>query len=169
MASLETGDEAVYEPPQMAVKSRSIGQFAIKSHFLYEQWQEAVKDEQEALETSSDQEQESSLSISPLSEKVKERAARYIEYSIAGIDRKRDQRVAITMGNHHSVTSEWLSDKIDDISHILDFDSLMGRCSALPWTSDLQVFPLFTTGFPITNSLHIGYVPGISGKKVCHY
>jgi hypothetical protein len=82
--------------------------------------------------------------------------SRYLEYVIAGIDRHSESRVSIDIRAYNGITTQWISEHWFNMVHRVDFDSLQGRSTDLPWACAMEIYPLFRTGYAIDKSLHVG-------------
>jgi len=83
-----------------------------------------------------------------------EAIGRWMEFTIAGINNSSGYRAQMNMAAHY-IDEDWMTEHGLAIQRRHDFDSLLGRSHNLPYTVDLEVYPLFRSGFPITKSLHI--------------
>lgn len=84
--------------------------------------------------------------------------SRYIEFGLAGIDRRRGSRYSLDLEDSKP-SNEWWQRNLHSVKIRRDFDSLMGRSHDLPWNCSIEVFPLFGYGFQLKKSLHLGTSP----------
>jgi hypothetical protein len=94
---------------------------------------------------------------SPRRERSMQQAlSRYWEFAIAAIDRTRGYRYSVQLDSRNTVNNDWIIKYGDSCKFRVDFDSLQGRSTNIPWRGPIEVFPLFGSGFPIQRNLHIG-------------
>lgn len=93
--------------------------------------------------------------------------ARYLEYGIAGIDRKRKKRYSLDLSEQSLSINWWSSHRFQTIMR-KDIDSLLGRDITIPWKDAIELYPLFEAGFPIQKGLHIGPSPYVLNKVSLH-
>jgi hypothetical protein len=119
--------------------------------------EEAREEEEDNTEENEEIDESIEPGLSP------ERAAlesltRYLEFGVAGIDRKKERRVSIDM-SHNYITNDWWVSNREDTKIPMDIDSMIGRENTIPWKDSIEVFPLFGYGYTIEKSLHIGTSP----------
>ncbi|KIM22358.1 hypothetical protein M408DRAFT_28747 [Serendipita vermifera MAFF 305830] len=80
--------------------------------------------------------------------------ARWMEFGIAGINIEGGYRAQIHFEDN-KMTGPWINANSHHLKARYDFDSFIGQSQNLPYTGDIELFPLFKSGFRIMKSLHI--------------
>ncbi|KAG8753210.1 hypothetical protein FRC14_006319 [Serendipita sp. 396] len=83
-----------------------------------------------------------------------EAVGRWIEFGIAGINAHSGYRASIDLTENY-VGGAWLLQQAHHLKTRYDFDSIMGSSNNLPYTTDVEIFPLYGKGFELRKSLHI--------------